>query len=102
MRTLLKVSVPVESGNKAIQDGSLPRIIQQTMETLRPEAAYFTADTNGKRHAFLVFDLKDPSDIPSIAEPLFIGLQAEVQMTPVMSAQDLQAGLSKFAASAAR
>jgi hypothetical protein len=100
MRTLMKVSIPVEQGNKAIQDGSLPRVIQQTMESLRPEAAYFTADSDGKRHALIVFDLKDSSDIPVIAEPLFIGFNAEVTMTPVMSAQDLQAGLTKFAATA--
>jgi hypothetical protein len=94
----MKISIPVESGNKAIQDGSLPRVVQQTLESLRPEAAYFTADSDGKRHALIVFDLKDSSDIPVIAEPLFIAFGAQVTMTPVMSAQDLQAGLTKFAA----
>ena len=100
MRTLMKVSIPVEQGNKGIQDGSLPRIIQQTLESLRPEAAYFTTDSDGSRQALVVFDLKDSSDIPVIAEPLFIGFGARVTMTPVMSAQDLQAGLTKFAATA--
>jgi hypothetical protein len=44
-------------------------------------------------HFFLVFDLKDPSDIPTIAEPLFMILKAKVEFTPVMNADDLQKGL---------
>jgi hypothetical protein len=95
MRMLMKVTVPVQTGNKAITDGSLPRVIQTTLETLRPEAAYFCAD-GGRRTAFMVFDLADPTAIPAIAEPLFQTLDAEVEFTPVMSAQDLQAGLAKL------
>ncbi len=96
MRTLLKISVPVTSGNKAITDGSLPRIVQSTLESLKPEAAYFFPE-HGKRTAIMVFDLKDPTQVPSISEPLFMGLDAEVELTPVMSAQDLQAGLAQLA-----
>jgi hypothetical protein len=96
MRTMMTVKIPVEKGNQAISDGTLPRTVQAAMETLRPEAAYFFAE-GGKRTAIMVFDLKDASDIPSVAEPLFTGLSAEVTFTPVMSAQDLQAGLGKLA-----
>jgi hypothetical protein len=30
MRTMMKISIPAASGNKAIQDGSLPRIVQNS------------------------------------------------------------------------
>lgn len=95
MRTLLKITVPVEAGNKALQDGSLPRLVHNTLEALHPEAAYFCTEA-GQRAAFMVFDLKDPAEIPVIAEPLFLGLNAQVEFLPVMNAQDLQNGLTKL------
>jgi hypothetical protein len=43
----------------------------------------------------MVFDMKDASSIPVVAEPFFMGLNADVQFTPVMNADDLKAGLEK-------
>src|SRR5262245_8095777 len=63
MRTLVKVSIPVEAGNAAIKDGSLPKIFSDAIDRLKPEAAYFAAQ-GGVRTAFFVLDLKDPTDIP--------------------------------------
>jgi hypothetical protein len=95
MRTLVKITVPVQAGNRAVVDGSLPRVIQSTLERLRPEAAYFYTE-NGCRTAIMVIDMADPSATPGIAEPLFQALEAAVDFVPVMNAQDLQAGLSKL------
>jgi hypothetical protein len=94
MRTLLKVTIPVEAGNKGVQDGTIQKVVGETMERLRPESAYFFAE-DGKRAAIFVFDLKDSSDIPSIAEPFFSGINASVEFTPVMNADDLKKGLEK-------
>ena len=94
MRTLLKVTLPVESGNRAIKDGSLPKTIQTLIQELRPEASYFFPE-HGQRTALLVFDLKDPTQIPQVVEPLFTKLNAAVEMYPVMNADDLKAGLEK-------
>jgi hypothetical protein len=41
----------------------------------------------------MFFDMKDASDIPAIAEPLFAGLNAKVQLLPAMNAEDLRWGL---------
>jgi hypothetical protein len=94
MRTLMKVSMPVEPANKAIQDGSLPKVLQAVIDELRPEASYFYAE-NGKRTGLFVFDLKEPSQIPSIVEPLFMHFNAGVELYPVMNAQDMKAGVDK-------
>jgi len=99
MRTLLKVSIPVEQGNKAIVEGTLGRVIQETVERIKPEAAYFTVD-GGKRTAFFVFDMKDVSEMPIVGEPLFMAFGAAIEATPVMTAQDLQKGLGSLAAAA--
>jgi hypothetical protein len=94
MRTLIKVTIPVEAGNRTIKDGSLPRVVQATLEKLRPEAAYFFTE-GGKRTCLMVADLKDPSSIPEIGEPFFMALDAQVEFVPVMNAQELQAGLAR-------
>jgi len=92
MRTLLKVTMDVVASNKAVNDGTLAKVIQDTTERLRPEAAYFLA-TDGCRSCIMVFDLKDPSDIPGIAEPFFVNMNAKVELCPVMNAEDLKKGL---------
>lgn len=96
MRTLMRVSIPVEAGNRAIQDGTLERAIGGTMERLRPEAAYFYPE-NGHRTCLMVFDLKSPSDLPTISELFFMELNASVEMYPVMNLEDLKTGLAAMA-----
>lgn len=95
MRTLLKVTMEVTASNKAIMDGSLPKIMQTAMERLKPEASYFTA-MDGCRTALIVFDLKDPSELPSISEIFFLNLNAKVEFSPVMNAEDLKKGLESI------
>ena len=94
MRTLLKVICEVTASNKAIIDGTLGNIMKSSMDNLKPEASYFLA-TEGCRSAFIVFDLKDPSDIPSIGEPFFLSMNAKVEFSPVMNAEYMQKGLEK-------
>jgi hypothetical protein len=95
MRTLLRATLDVEASNKAVIDGSLAKVLNSTMERIQPEASYFLA-TDGCRSCFMVFDLKYPSEIPSIAEPFFLNMNAKVDFTPVMNAEDLKKGLEKF------
>ena len=96
MRMMLKVTIPVEAGNQAIKDGTLPRTLQSTMDRLTPEAAYFLAE-DGRRTALFFFDMQDVSQIPAIVEPLFMGLNASITILPVMNADDLQKGLAEAA-----
>jgi hypothetical protein len=46
-----------------------------------------------------VFDLKDPSELPALTEPLFSKLGAQVEMFPVMNREDLQNGLQQVGGS---
>ena len=90
MRMMMRVYIPVEAGNAAIKNGSLAQTIQQFMDTEKPEAAYFVAD-GGERTAYFFFDLRQPSDIPLIAEP-FSKLHAAIDVTPAMN-EDVRSGL---------
>ena len=92
MRMMLKVTVPTDVGNRAMKDGTLQRVLNETMTKLNPEAAYFVAD-EGCRCAMLFFEMHHTSDIPAIAEPLFSELNAEIEMVPAMNAEDLEKGL---------
>ena len=95
MRMLMKAQLPTEDGNRAIKDGTLPEIIRKTLEAVQAEAAYFTT-MDGQRTTLVVFDMKASSDMPRIAEPLFIGLKASVEFTPCMNAEDLKGGLANI------
>ena len=95
MRMMLKVQMEVEAANKAIRDGTLPKIMQGVFAKIHPEASYFLAE-NGLRTALVFFDMKDPSEIPQIAEPFFMALNAKVDFIPVMNGDDLQKGLAAY------
>jgi hypothetical protein len=87
------VRIPAEAGNRAIKDGSIAKIFGQFIETFKPEATYFITQ-NGERCGVFVFDLKQPSQMPAVAEPLFIGLQARIEYCPAMTVEDLKTGLA--------
>ena len=97
MRMLLKFQVPVETGNRTVTDGTLQKVTQSTMDRLKPEAAYFFAQ-DGLRGGFMVFDMSDVWQIPVIAEPLLMGLNAKVEFVSVMNAEDLAKALAHVAA----
>ncbi|WAX56450.1 hypothetical protein M6B22_18205 [Jatrophihabitans cynanchi] len=95
MRCMLKLELDTEAGNKAIETGMLPKIMQQVLDKTKAEAAYFSTES-GRRTAFIFFDLVDASDIPVIAEPAFANLGARVTFTPVMNSDDLRKGLAQL------
>ncbi|GAA3895316.1 hypothetical protein GCM10023084_55070 [Streptomyces lacrimifluminis] len=95
MRVLLKAQFDTEKGNEGIRSGKLPELLKETLEHLKPEAAYFGPE-DGCRTCWLFIDLEDSSQIPPIAEPFFTQLGAKVSFTPIMNADDLQKGLSQI------
>ena len=89
MRMLLRVSIPVEAGNAAAKAGTLGSTIEEILADLKPEAAYFLADDSGNRSGSIVFDMKDTSQIPAVAEPWFLAFNAKLSFRPIMNPQDL-------------
>ncbi|MEU8764632.1 hypothetical protein [Streptomyces sp. NPDC048659] len=97
MRMLLKIQMDTPASNEAIKRGTLQGTMEKALDRLRPEAAYFTVE-DGCRTAYLFFDLADPSELPVISEPFFIGLGARIHYSPVMTPDDLRKGLSAIQA----
>ena len=87
-RVMMKVSVPNEFANAAIRDGSFGRTMHRVLEEIKPEAAYFCED-DGLRTAYLFVNINHVHEIPKIAEPCFLALNAKVEMRIAMNAEDL-------------
>jgi hypothetical protein len=94
MRTMLKVMIPVEAGNKAIKEEVLQKTVQDFVDSAKPEAIYFLP-MRGSRAMVAVFDLRQASDIPVIVEPFFHKLNGAIKLTPVMTLEDMKAGVGK-------
>jgi DNA primase len=88
MRMMLQVVMPIETANAAIRAGQFAPFVQKVLADLKPEAAFFT-ETNGTRSGYIFFDMKDASQLPAIAEPWFLALNATISVRPAMSPQDL-------------
>ena len=69
----------------------LGQTVQSIVEELNPEAAYFT-DMDGTRGGYLVINMDEASQIPAVAEPLFLGLGATIELHAVMTPEKLSPG----------
>jgi hypothetical protein len=85
---MLKASIPVETGNAAAKSGTLATKMKSIIDELKPEAAYFIAH-DGKRTAVWVLNINDSSELPKIAEPFFLAMNASIEVVPCMNADDL-------------
>src|SRR5215469_13833806 len=88
MRSMLKAVLNTEKANEAARSGTLGKTIQAIIADLKPEAAYFT-DDHGQRTAFVFFEMRDAAQIPAVAEPWFLALNAHIEFHPVMVPDDL-------------
>ncbi len=96
MRMLVNVTIPHETFNAAMKDGSASSKMTRILDATKPESVYFT-ERNGHRGAVLIVDVADPSKIPSLAEPWFLAFQADVEFHIAMTPEDLnRAGLDDY------
>jgi hypothetical protein len=93
MKMLLTVEIPHEPFNSLVRDGKAGEIIGHILETIKPDAVYFT-EQDGMRCGIFLVDVQDSSDVPALAEPFFLKFEANCKFRIVMSPDDLKrAGL---------
>jgi len=96
MRMLLNVTLPHRPFNAAVKDGTAGSKLNKILEATKPEAVYFT-EKNGQRGAVLIVDLSDASKLPALVEPWLLSFEADMELRPVMTPEDLKrAGLDEL------
>ncbi len=93
MRTMVRFKFAPEGGNEVIRSGKIDKVFQGIMEYLKPEAAYFYLE-GGQRGGLMVFDMTDASQVAEVVERFSFGLNANIELMPVMNGDDLHKGLS--------
>ena len=88
MRFLVKANWPNENANEQFASGKGAETIQGILEEIKPEAVYFGLD-GGQRTAFMIVDMDEASQMPGVAAPMFLGLNARIEIIPVMTPEDL-------------
>jgi hypothetical protein len=89
MKMLLTATMPHEPFNSLVRDGTAGKILGQILESMKPEAAYFT-EQHGMRCAIFVVNVNNGSDVPKFAEPFFLKFEADCEFRILMSPEDLQ------------
>ena len=92
MRVLIRARIPTEAGNKMVQDSNFLKKIEEYINKIKAEANYFF-ESNGNRVVVFIVDIQSADQIPIITEPLFSGMDAHVELHPVMSLDDLKKGI---------
>ncbi|MER6255449.1 MULTISPECIES: hypothetical protein [Streptomyces] len=98
MRVMLRAHMDTAATNEGIKTGALPQAMKTLMEKVKPEAAYFGLH-EGVRSCWIVFDLQDSAQMPPLMEDLFLQFNAEIDVAPVMNAEELARGLAAMGTS---
>jgi hypothetical protein len=91
MKYMVKMEIPNEAGNKALEDPKFGDRMQALLKEMKAEAAYFGI-VNGQRGGFIIVNIDEPSQMVTLFEPLWFWFKANVEVFPVMLPQDLAKG----------
>jgi hypothetical protein len=85
---LLTIHIPNEPFGSLVRSKEAGPLLGRLMEHLKPEASYF-CEQHGQRTGMAIIDVSEASQIPGICEPFFLHLDAECELRPVKTAEDL-------------
>ncbi len=88
MLFLVKATIPVEAGNALVRDPQFSKRMETLLGAIKSQAVYFSVEC-GQRAIYLIVNMKDMSQLPSIAEPLWLSLNADVKFIPLMDQADM-------------
>ncbi|MEV7180335.1 hypothetical protein [Kitasatospora sp. NPDC093679] len=97
MRMLVQASIDTERSNAVVAAGKMPESVEQMLNILKPEAAYFYP-LHGRRGFTMVVDVADEAALIPLVEPLWTEMGADVEVVPCLTAQELQTGLARLTA----
>ncbi len=88
MQMIMEVELPNEPFNTLVKNGTAGETLQRILADVKPSVTYFS-EQDGRRGAFLLVDVPDPSRVPVLAEPFFVLLDATVKFRVCMTPEDL-------------
>jgi len=88
MRYIMKVRIGQDRGNEVLRDPEFGHKMNDLLSEIKAEAAYFTT-IDGQRGAYIIVNMNDSSELPAVAEPFFLWLDADIDWIPVMKPEDL-------------
>ena len=88
MRFILKAQLPVEAGNRMMQNPKGMEELEAYIKKIKAEATYFF-ENNGDRTMVFIVNLERTDQMPVFAEPLYM-MGAKVEFHPVMLPEDLK------------
>lgn len=95
MRVIVRAMIPTAAGNKMVKDPNFLKNLEDYIKKFNCEASYFT-EVNGNRTMVFVLDLASSDMIPAVAEPLFQGFEANLEIHPAMNLDDLKKAISRL------
>ncbi|WP_174873464.1 panthothenate synthetase [Vogesella oryzae] len=96
MKMLLTVDFPHEPFNTLVRNGQAGAVIGRILDSIQPEAAYFT-EQDGHRCAIFVVEVANGAAVPALAEQFFLNFNAGCQFRILMTPAELQqAGLDEL------
>lgn len=94
LRLLIIAQLPTEAGNKMIDDPDGIKRLEDYINKVKAEAAYFSEE-NGERTFYIVVDIPSADMIPDVGEPLF-HLGAKVKIRPAMVLDDVKKAMQRM------
>jgi hypothetical protein len=88
MRMIMLVQLPIEPFNTAVRKGTAGAKMKEILDAMKPESAHF-CERDGHRGGIFIVDVKNPSDVPRLAEPWFLTFNATVEFRIAMTVEDL-------------
>lgn len=87
MKYLITARISNDAYRNLVSNGKLMERLNRLMEEIKPEAFFFAA--NGKRTNYIIIDADNPTELPSVAEALYLGMDAEVEFEPILTPDDI-------------
>jgi hypothetical protein len=89
MRCMIECWIPSGEGNCSVLDGTLPVKLKNYIDSVKPEAVYFTIK-DGQRTMVAFINVHSEDKMIATMEPLWLDWNASITCTPAMSLADLQ------------
>jgi hypothetical protein len=77
-----------------VQDPNFLKKLEDYMNKVRPEVAYFMP-VDGHRTAAFIVNIQSNDQVPTIVEPLFQWMGDNVEVIPIMNFDELKKGISE-------